>query len=586
MLNAHPVALSLENRMNLTRARKSETAVILSRFLAEGSRFEILPTLLFCKKARGQNGGSFPGALRIASVAIALCCVFAAPAFANDIQITVTALTDQNTGADTIKIPFNISWKNSWNDGSGNYDAAWVFAKYCTSDCQDGGTGTWKHVTLTAIGTNPSGFVQGTGTAINIVVPTDKKGAFIQRSGSGTGTLSTMGVKFVWDYGTDMASDGSRDATVIALGTRVRIFAIEMVYIPAGAFYIGDGNGSTESTYAFHQNGVDNTAVQITGTPKSITVDSNGYDDIDTSPLSINSGGIAGNSSWPTGYNAFYLMKYEISQGQYVRFLNTLTRTQQGNRVASDISGTDVYNTYVMVNSVATPYRTTIQCPLRGNGSGSTRVIFNTGGRDSRAANFISWSDLMAYTDWAGLRPMTELEFEKAARGSAAAVASEYAWGSNSITACATISGTEDGTETCTTTNANCNYYGQTFTGGDAGQGPLRVGIFATGASSRVQAGAGYYGNMDLSGNVSERTVTVGNSTGRAFTGLHGDGALDSNGDANVSFWPSTNAVGSGYRGGGWNATINTMTSYRASAAVTDTARTYPGGGRCARTAP
>jgi hypothetical protein len=57
---------------------------------------------------------------------------------------------------------------------------------------------------------------------------------------------------------------------------------------------------------------------------------------------------------------------------------------------------------------------------------------------------------------------------------------------------------------------------------------------------------------MELSGNVWERPVTIGNEKGRAFTGTHGDGVLDSSGDANAATWPGTNAVGAGARGGTW----------------------------------
>jgi hypothetical protein len=57
---------------------------------------------------------------------------------------------------------------------------------------------------------------------------------------------------------------------------------------------------------------------------------------------------------------------------------------------------------------------------------------------------------------------------------------------------------------------------------------------------------------MELSGNVWERPVTIGNVTGRAFTGTHGDGVLDSNGAANAATWPGTDAVGAGWRGGSW----------------------------------
>jgi formylglycine-generating enzyme required for sulfatase activity len=41
------------------------------------------------------------------------------------------------------------------------------------------------------------------------------------------------------------------------------------------------------------------------------------------------------NPYYPVGFRGFYTMKYEISQVQYRDFLNTLTRAQQQERVAS-----------------------------------------------------------------------------------------------------------------------------------------------------------------------------------------------------------------------------------------------------------
>jgi hypothetical protein len=64
---------------------------------------------------------------------------------------------------------------------------------------------------------------------------------------------------------------------------------------------------------------------------------------------------------------------------------------------------------------------------------------------------------------------------------------------------------------------------------------------------------------MELSGNLWERPVTIDNATGRAFTGTHGDGVLDSNGDANAATWPGTDAVGAGWRGGSWDYGTNDM---------------------------
>jgi formylglycine-generating enzyme required for sulfatase activity len=187
--------------------------------------------------------------------------------------------------------------------------------------------------------------------------------------------------------------------------------------------------------------------------------------------------------------------------------------------------------------------------------------------------------DLCAFLDWAALRPMTELEFEKTARGPYLPLRGEYAWSSKDITAATVLSGTEDsGNEQVATENANVHFSGAVLSGGDAAngaeyqQGPLRTGIFATGSSNRVSSGAGYYGSMDLSGNVAEFVISVGSSAGIGFSGMHGDGYLTtasgSEGNANVAGWPGMDvdafkgvviAVGSGLRGGSWMDTAERL---------------------------
>ena len=115
------------------------------------------------------------------------------------------------------------------------------------------------------------------------------------------------------------------------------------------------------------------------------------------------------------------------------------------------------------------------------------------------------------------------------------------------------------------------------------------MGSFASGGvATRIDAGAGYYGAMDLSGNVWERPVTVGNSTGRSFEGrYHGNGALDSSGDPNVSTWPGTGATGSGFRGGVWlNVSTQARLSSRLFATDAYSGRDYGWGGRGVRVAP
>jgi len=104
-----------------------------------------------------------------------------------------------------------------------------------------------------------------------------------------------------------------------------------------------------------------------------------------------------------------------LSSRQWVDFLNTLTRTQQQAHVASDISGDKIEHYYVMTDTDTEHLGNTIVCAKEGNGT-KEPVKFYTYA-PAKAVNYISWSDLTAYADWAGLRPITELEYEKACRG-------------------------------------------------------------------------------------------------------------------------------------------------------------------------
>ncbi|MBN1353253.1 MAG: SUMF1/EgtB/PvdO family nonheme iron enzyme [Candidatus Omnitrophica bacterium] len=499
-----------------------------------------------------------------------ICILIVSPfSFANNLTLDNPSLTDSDTEGKTTKITFDISWDNSWRNKL-NYDAAWIFVKYSI----DSGS-TWQHATLKSAGVNPTGFSLGSGTAIEIVVPQDKKGCFIQRAAYGGGSLATTGVALVWDWGADGLDSGTQ--------ARVKIAGIEMVYIPEEAFYLGDGDGSSESTYAFHQSGNDNSRVQITSASKNITCDINGNDDIDTLPVTVDGdGGIAGNANFPTGYKAFYIMKYEISESQWVDFFNTLSYAKQ---LARDITDTSGKNSDEPIN------RNTVSWT-----SGAATTV-----APDRSCGYLSWMDLCAYADWTALRPMTELEYEKAARGSMDAVFAEYAWGNNNVTYATTISGAEDGTETITDNDANCCANNQTFSGGSGGTGPLRNGIFAVSNSSRQEAGSTYYGAMEFSGNLAERVVTLGNESGRDFQGTNGDGILSQaesfEGNATNTDWPGidgtpargvTGALGSGSRGGAWNSLTNPVLriSDRTSASAADSARREYYGGRCVRTAP
>jgi hypothetical protein len=213
-------------------------------------------------------------------------------------------------------------------------------------------------------------------------------------------------------------------------------------------------------------------------------------------------------------------------------------------------------------------------CNLNGNGT------YNESDDGQHiACNYLSWDDLVAYLDWAALRPMTELEYEKSCRGgNQNPTANEFAWGNTSATALSGLSNASNMSETASSSSSNIAY-NNSFT-----TGPVRTGIFATGSTSRATSGSGYYGNMELSGNLWERVVTVGNAAGRTFSGVHGNGTLTAGGAADVSGWPA--AAGTGWKGGSWlNTTTNSATtSDRAQAANADNTRSADAGGRGVRT--
>ncbi len=208
-------------------------------------------------------------------------------------------------------------------------------------------------------------------------------------------------------------------------------------------------------------------------------------------------------------------------------------------------------------------------------------------------ANSLSWSDGAAYAAWAGLRPFTELEYEKAARGPSnvdQGIPNEFSWGSSEITQVRRMrNGGQNLEESIDRGNGLCNF-------GGIIKGPIReAGCIPSSTTERLQKGASYWGIMSLSGNVDKPVVTIGNKKGREFKGSHGTGVLSTDGNATNKDWPGYVidagevfvADGSGFRGGDWNGTPPYSISERWGAAFGTEAKgdvTY--GARFARTAP
>lgn len=262
------------------------------------------------------------------------------------------------------------------------------------------------------------------------------------------------------------------------------------------------------------------------------------------------------NGNYPSGYEGFYAMKYEVSQKQYVGFLNKLLLNQQKNRtVGIELDqlniGDYVYTTGSLnhkspaarngiVVAGKTDDRYVFACNL--NAAGSDDFEKQADGLDV-ACNFLSPADMLAYADWTGLRPMSELEYEKMGRALFPVGAKQKEWAAGVSSTLVIPSGdtyANVGKETEKLSSGNANI-------GNRTKGPTRCGSFASGAASRTAAGASYWGLQELSGNLAEIYYNI-NSAGRPFQSVliaHGDGILynDAHAEAGgtdfgVGVWP------------------------------------------------
>ena len=131
--------------------------------------------------------------------------LFAGSISANNITVSNTKLTGQNTTDGYTLVQFDLSWENSWRTSSApnNWDAAWVFVKYRIT-AANGGDNLWKHATL-----NSTGHSGGSGTGTTITPAPDGTGAFIYRSADGSGTFSLTGAQLRWNYGANNVTDNA-----------------------------------------------------------------------------------------------------------------------------------------------------------------------------------------------------------------------------------------------------------------------------------------------------------------------------------------------------------------------------------------
>lgn len=489
-----------------------------------------------------------------------------AVSLANNIQVDNVKLTNQNAGSQFTMIQFDLSWENSWrlSVGPSNWDAAWVFAKYRVNN------GPWNHATLNYVNGNAASDGHSQPIGSTITTTSSGVGMFIHRSADGTGTVDWKDIQLRWNYGTDGVGNNAL--------VDVQVFAIEMVYVPEGNFRLGGGNGSEVGRFHERTTPLDFTnPYQITSEaaiPVGVIPGNLWY----LSPATHDAGDQGGPipAQFPKGYDAFYCMKYEVSQAQWVAFFNHLTAAQQVN---NDITDLDHRGPNPIDRN---------EVDWEGTGGAYTSNPYIP-------MSFPLWGEVLAYCDWAGLRPMTELEFVKACRGPRPVIPEEYAWGTPDII-------DPDFTYDLLNKNESDELLVNPISGtGNANwwhsaifeDGPYRCGIFAASATilDRETAGATFYGIMEMSGNLAEMCITIGDPVGRAFKGAHGDGALTTDGEADVNNWPpvvgNPDGNGGGLFGGSWFSQEECLwINDRRSATIGNIGYFNDVGFRCVRTAP
>ncbi len=421
----------------------------------------------------------------------------------NGLEISNLSINDDYTQA-----TFDISWENSWRQTERFHDAVWVYLKYKPDN-----SGQWEHAKIT--GGTASGNLE-------LLPQDDEMGIFVRNASDFAGNVTT----------TSITLDISLDST-IAVYPDFEVYGIEMVYVPEGPFFVGDGNNTSLGADSVFYDG---SLYDTVGKDTYITlIDHVGEINFDYPEVRIP-------ATYPNGYEAFYCMKYPFTQKQFVDFLNLLSLEDQMNIVQNEFRNDRPDSSYPFGKD----YRQGIfespqlfenndlggksfHCNLNDDGTldglddgqdlaASFRIdprITATGARDAYTVEAFLW-----LLNWSGLRPMTSLEYEKAARGPLRPVKGEYAWGAPLSGGGMSISGFYDpGTSS---EGYPDSFSSQTWIAFDFA---YRVGMFAEQETDRIDAQASYWGIQDLSGNGYPLLISVKNTT---FTNKNGSGSLNS----------------------------------------------------------
>jgi len=561
-------------------------------------------------------------------------------AVANNVSIPEAPTLHSRGGVDaqgipgTVYIRFPLRWENSWRSRRpNNHDGVWVFVK-----AWDGNE--WTHVYLSPDSTRHHfglgagalhqhihansdigtvlqqeernlmavelGFSYAQINRFDLASPWTREvvGVFIHRVGTGRGTVNLTDVNLFWPY--------ERQGFFRDDQLAVKVFAIEMVFVPTGHFYLGcSGTNATWAAHSFTSYG------SALGNPFRVDSEDSITLRNSTNRTELWAVGMDAAATWhtgagtipqafPKGYRAFWIMKHEVTQQAYADFLNAISFVHQDAHSGSrDASGNVVtllsnavvghnpwnnaanalwhYRNHLVVTQVGDRVQFGVNARLltannpanfsatveRERYDGDGVDIVGIDGQDL-AMNFVSWFNLLAFAEFSGLRPMTELEFEKASRGPIFPVPGEFVWGSvllNEVFTAWNVVNTNGAWNTASSgllahfnsgdevlavgrnshsihallRRSLANASGTQSTHSSVARSVMRVGAFARENTTRESAGATFWGVLNMSDNVNEMVVSATHSAGFVFNGHHGTGNLRVDGhiqDQPLRVWP------------------------------------------------
>jgi hypothetical protein len=445
--------------------------------------------------------------------------------YANNVRVNINSYD-----ASTRTLNITLAWDNSWHDGSGQFrDGVWLFVKY-----KDVTSPGWQHAILqspsvpnrVAIDTiNDPGVrfdVMGRNPSV-APNPSGSRGYIIRRQAA-TVVSERSNPEYAGVYNVGMTINA-----VIVLPTGVvlanpefRAYAMEIVNIPRGGFWAGDGSPSSTIK-----------AIGSANSPRFISNES------ETTVL-FGGSELVVPAAFPKGTNEFFVLKYEVSVDAYCEFLNTLTRDQQNSLI--DISTTQLASIGVHPFSQAATYIkgnvSSFSDPISfGPDANGNELFYEINDGGNKAVSISLQSQALRYLDWAGMRPMTGFEFEKMARGPLVPTPEENVWGTSDAN--------------LVTMDIDVDGPGETSSQVVAGptiSARIRNGAFARpSGATRLNSGGSYYGVMELGNGCMELHAGFSNGALNTFTNMPGDGIWEATPPANSYFVKSGSRISAGF---------------------------------------